>query len=403
LDLKKVLRGLLSGLRRMAKFLPFSQPLIGREEIEEVIETLKSGWLTTGPKTREFEEAFKRYIGCKYAIALNSCTGGLHLSLAAFSIGRGDRVITTPFTFISTVNVILHLQALPIFVDIDPKTLNIDPERVEECLKKRKAKAIIPVHYAGQPCDMDRILRIAKRYGLIVIEDAAHAVGAEYKGRKIGSIGDVTCFSFYATKNLVTGEGGMATTNNKRVADRIRVYSLHGMSRDAWMRYTEKGSWYYEVVYPGFKYNMMDIQASLGLHQLRRLQQFQKRREEIADSYNKAFQDMEEIETPYVEEKVKHAWHLYVLKLRKEKLCIDRNRFIEELRKENIGASVHFIPVHLHPWYRKNFGFKRGAFPIAEDAYSRVVSLPIYPKMKDRDIERVIRAVKRIVRKYRKP
>lgn len=385
------------------KFIPFSQPSIGKEERREVMDTLKSGWLTTGPKTKEFEDAFKRYIGCRYAVALNSCTGALHLSLVASGIGRGDRVITTPFTFIATANVILHLGALPIFVDIDPKTFNIDPEGVERCLKKRKVKAIIPVHYGGQPCDMDRILRIAKRYGLIVIEDAAHALGAEYKNRKIGNIGDVTCFSFYATKNLVTGEGGMATTNNKKVADRIRVYSLHGMSKDAWMRYTEKGSWYYEIIYPGFKYNMMDIQASLGLHQLRRFNQFQKRREEIADSYNKAFQDMEEIKTPYVENGVKHAWHLYVLKLKKEKLNIDRDQFIEELKREGIGVSVHFIPVHLHPWYRKNFGFKRGDFPVAEDAYERVVSLPIYPKMKDRDVERVIRTVKRIIRKFRKP
>lgn len=371
--------------------------------MKEVIDTLKSGWITTGPKTKRFEDAFKRYIGCKYAVALNSCTGALHLSLAASGIGKGDRVITTPFTFVAAANVILHLGAVPVFVDIDQKTFNIDPEKTERCVKKRKIKAILPVHYGGYPCDMDEILRIAKDYNLIVIEDAAHAIGAEYKNRKIGNFGDTTCFSFYATKNLVTAEGGMVTTNNREIADKIMIYSLHGMDRDAWMRYSRTGSWYYEVTYPGFKYNMTDIQASLGLHQLKKFDGFQKRREEIVRLYTQAFKDLEEIETPFVSKEVKHAWHLYVIKLSKNRLKINRNRFIKELKRENIGTSVHFIPVHLHPWYRKAFRFKRGDFPVAEDIYQRVISLPIYPKMNDRDVQDVIRAVKRIVKNNRRP
>jgi len=383
------------------EFLPFSSPLISEDEISEVADTLRSGWLTTGPKVARFEEEFSRYIGSKHAVAVNSCTGALHLALVAAGIGAADEVITTPFTFISTVNVILHVGAKPVFVYVRPDTFNIDVERIEKAITP-KTKAIIPVHYAGQPCAMDEIMEIAKKHRLLVVEDAAHAVASEYKGRKIGTIGDVSCFSFYATKNLVTGEGGMVTTDDTKLADKIKVLSLHGMSKDAWKRYTAAGSWYYEVIYAGYKYNMTDIQASLGLHQLNKLEMFQKTREEIAKRYNQAFADLDAIEIPFVKPEVRHAWHLYVIKVVPERLEINRNQFIEKLKEENIGTSVHFIPVHLHPYYRETFGFKEGDFPVAEGAYERVISLPLYPKMSDEDIERVIEAVRKIAGEHKK-
>lgn len=377
------------------EFLPFSSPLISEEEIAEVADTLRSGWLTTGPKVTRFEEEFAHYVGSKHSVAVNSCTAALHLALVAAGIGVGDEVITTPFTFISTANVILHAGAKPVFVDIKPDSLNIDVEKLAAVITP-KTKAIIPVHYAGQPCEMDEILKIARQYDLLVIEDAAHGVAAEYKGRKVGTIGDATCFSFYATKNLVTGEGGMVTTDDGGLAKKIKVLSLHGMNQDAWKRYTAAGSWYYEVIFPGYKYNMTDIQASLGLHQLRKLTQFQKRREEIAKTYNEALTELDAIEIPSVMPGVKHAWHLYVIKIIPERLKIDRNQFIELLKEENIGTSVHFIPVHLHPYYRETFGFKKGDFPITEEAYEHVISLPLYPKMSDENVEHVIETVKRI-------
>jgi len=382
-------------------FLPFSQPLIEEEEINEAIDTLRSGWLTTGPKVKRFEEEFAEYIESKYAVAINSCTGGLHLSLLAAGIGEGNEVITTPFTFCATTNVILHVRAKPVFIDIKPDTFNIDTERIEEAITP-KTKAIMPVHYAGQPCEMSEIIRIAKRHNLLVIEDAAHAIAAKYKGKRVGTIGDITCFSFYATKNLVTGEGGMVATDNEKLADKIRVLSLHGMSRDAWKRYSAAGSWYYEVIYPGYKYNMTDIQASLGLHQLRKLTRLQKRREEIVEAYNEAFANLDAIEVPFVKPNIEHAWHLYVIKIVSEKLKFGRNQFIEALRERNIGTSVHFIPVHLHPYYRDTYGFKKGDFPNAEYVYDRIISLPLYPKMNNKDIEDVIWAVKDIVAKYRR-
>jgi len=383
------------------EFLPFSSPLISEDEITEVADTLRSGWLTTGPKVKRFEEGFAQYIGSEHAVAVNSCTGALHLALVEAGIGAGDEVITTPFTFISTANVILHVGAKPVFVDIRRDTFNIDVEKIEAAVTP-KTKAIIPVHYAGQPCEMDEIMEIARKHNLLVIEDAAHAVAAEYKEKKVGAIGDVTCFSFYATKNLVTGEGGMVTTDDGEVAERIRILSLHGMSKDAWKRYTAAGSWYYEVILPGYKYNMADIQASLGLHQLRKLPQFQKRREEIAKAYDEAFDDLDAIETPFVKPDIKHAWHLYVIKIVPDKLTVDRSQFIEALRQEGIGTSVHFIPVHLHPYYRETFGFKEGDFPVAEETYERVISLPLYPKMSDEDVVRVIAALKKLARQYAK-
>ena len=382
-------------------FLPFARPLIEKEDIEEVVDTLNSDWLTTGPKTHLFEEEFAKYIGCKYAVAVNSCTAALHISLAALGIEKGDEVITTPYTFVSTVNVILQQRAIPIFVDIKPDTFNINPDLIREKIND-KTKALIPVHFGGQPCDMGKIMKIAKDNNLLVIEDAAHAISAEYEGRKIGIIGDATSFSFYPTKNMTTGEGGMVTTNDEKLRERLKIWSLHGISKDAWKRYSAEGSWYYEVVCPGYKYNMTDIQASLGLQQLEKLNCFQRKREKIVKAYDGAFKDMKEITIPFVKDNIKHAWHLYVIKIVSEKLKINRNQFIEALKAENIGTSVHFIPVHLHPYYRDTYGFKRGDFPNTEYAFDRVISLPLFPKMNDEDVKDVIDAVRKIIEYYKK-
>ena len=405
-------------------FLPFSLPSIGEEEIAEVIDSLRSGWITTGPKTKRFEEQFREYIGAKHAIAVNSCTAGLHIALTALGIGPGDAVISTPMTFCSSIHVIEHVGARPILVDVEPDTLNIDPERIEEELKsqipnsKSKIRAVLPVHYGGQPCDLEAIYTIAARHNLPVVEDAAHAVGAAYHGHKIGSLANsqlaignsqVTCFSFYATKNLTTGEGGMITTADDELAERMRLLSLHGMSRDAWKRYTSTGSWYYEVLLPGYKDNMTDIQAAIGLHQLRKLPQFQARRREIVHRYNEAFSQFDEFQIPTERPEVEHAWHLYVLRLDLERFPAIRNpkseirnRFIEELKARNIGSSVHFIPVHLHPYYRDRYGYKAEDFPVAYREYQRMVSLPLYPRMSDQDVEDVIEAVVDVVKRYRR-
>lgn len=373
----------------------------GEEEVNEVVDTLKSGWITTGPKTHKFERMVRDYIGCKYTVALNSCTAGLHLSLLASGIGRGDEVITTPFTFAATSNVILHVGAKPVFVDIQKDTFNIDPDLIEKAITK-KTKAIIPVHYGGHPCDMDEILEIAKNHNLFVIEDAAHAIGAEYKGRKIGTIGDCTAFSFYATKNITTAEGGMVCLKDSQSEEKVRVMSLHGMNRDAWKRYLERGYWYYEIKYPGFKYNMTDVQASMGIHQIKKLNQFIINREKIAQFYNKSFSDLPEIRVPFVRNNVKHARHLYSIMIDTDRLKIDREQFFKALDSENIGTSVHFIPVHLHPYYRNKFKFKRGDYPNAEYVFDRIISLPMHPDLSKRDAEDVVRAVRKIVAYYRK-
>jgi len=380
-------------------FLPFSLPLLGEEERNELQKTLDSGWITTGPKTRQFEMDFKKYIGSKYAIAVSSCTAALHLSLAAIGVDDGDEVVTTPFTFAATGNVVVHQKAKPVFVDISKQTLNVDPEKIEKKITA-KTKAIIPVHFAGQPCDMDEILKIARRRGILVIEDAAHAVGAEYKGEKIGTIGDITTFSFYPIKNITTGEGGMVTTNNKKWADKIRVLSLHGITSNAWKRYSSKGSWYYEIMFPGYKYNMTDMQASLGIHQLKKLPKFLESRTKFTKIYDKAFNSIPQIILPRVDKKVKHARHLYTVLLNLKSLRINRDDFIKELYAENIGASVHFIPLHLHPYYKKSFGYKKGDFPNAEYIYERIISLPLYPKMCEEDVHNVIEAVEKIIKYY---
>lgn len=382
------------------EFLPFSPPLIGEEEISEVVDTMRSTWITTGPKTKRFEQEFAVYLGAPGALALNSCTAALHTALVTLGIGPGDEVITTPMTFAATVNVIEHVGARPVLVDVEPDTLNIDPAKVEAAITPR-TRVIIPVHYAGHPVDLDTLYDLAASRGITVLEDAAHALPARYKGRTIGSGSNPVAFSFYATKNLTTAEGGMLT-GDPEFLDRARVMSLHGMNRDAWKRYDKGGNWYYEVVLPGFKYNMTDIQASLGLWQLQKLDGFQARRCEVVRIYNQAFATEEALEIPTERPEVEHAWHLYVLRLREGTLWIDRDRFIEELKARNIGTSVHFIPIHLHPYYRDKYGFKPQDFPVAYSNYRRIVSLPLHPGLSDQDVADVIEAVLEVVKKYRR-
>nr|WGD87734.1 DegT/DnrJ/EryC1/StrS family aminotransferase [Bacillus subtilis] len=379
-------------------FLPYSLPLIGKEEIQEVTETLESGWLSKGPKVQQFEKEFAAFVGAKHAVAVNSCTAALFLALKAKGIGPGDEVITSPLTFSSTANTIIHTGATPVFADIDENTLNIDPVNLEAAVTPR-TKAVVPVHFGGQSCDMDAILAIAQNHGLFVLEDAAHAVYTTYKQRMIGSIGDATAFSFYATKNLATGEGGMLTTDDEELADKIRVLSLHGMSKAAWNRYSSNGDWYYEVESPGYKMNMFDLQAALGLHQLKRLDDMQKRREEIAGRYQTAFQQIPGLITPFVHDDGRHAWHLYVLQVDDKKAGVTRSEMITALKdKYNIGTSVHFIPVHIHPYYQKQFGYKEADYPNAMNYYKRTLSLPLYPSMSDDDVDDVIEAVRDIVK-----
>lgn len=372
-------------------FLPFSPPLIGDEEIAEVVDTLRSDWITTGPKTKRFESEFGQYVQAPAALALNSCTAALHTSLVALGVGPGDEVITTTLTFAASVNVIEHVGARPVLVDVEPDTLNMDPAWVERAITPR-TKAIMVVHHSGHPAELDALRALAESRGIALIEDAAHAIAARYKGRPIGSGSNPVAFSFYATKNLTTAEGGMLTGDAEFV-DRCRVISLHGLNRDAWKRYGKEGSWYYEVVIPGFKYNMTDLQASLGLVQLRKLEAMQARRREIVAAYQKAFASLEVFQTPVARPEVDHAWHLYVLRLRPERLGMVRNQFIEELKTRNIGTSVHFIPIHIHPYYRDKYGYKPQDFPVAYDSYERMVSLPLSPRLSDQDVADVIEAV----------
>lgn len=382
-------------------FLPYGLPLIEEDEINEVVDSLKSGWLSTGPKTREFEKRFAEYVGAKYAIAMNSATAALHLALVAAGVGPGDEVITTPMTFCASANTIVHMGAKPVFVDVDPKTHCIDPSKIEEKITS-KTKAIVPVHYAGHSCDMDEIMRIAKKHNLFVSEDGAHAIYTKYKDKMVGSIGDCTSFSFYATKNICTGEGGILTTNRDDIAQKLREISLHGMTKAAWNRYGKGGSWRYDVEYPGYKYNMTDMQASLGLHQLEKLERMQNKREEIAEKYNNAFAKMNEVTTPHVASYTRHAWHLYIIQLEIDKLKIDRDEFIEKLKEYNIGVSVHFIPVHYMSFYKNTYGYKAGDFPVVEEYFEKIISLPLYPKMSDEDVQYVIDVVKKIVEENKK-
>ncbi len=392
---------LLGGKPARDKFLVFGAPDIREAEIKEVVATLKSGWLSTGPRVARFEEDFKSYIGCKHAIALNSCTAGLHLALEIAGIETGDEVITTPLTFTSTANVIIHKGATPIFADVERETGNIDPKEIKRKITK-KTKAIIPVHLYGRPCRMDEIMKIAKENSLFVIEDAAHAVEVYYRNKKIGNIGDLTAFSFYATKNVVTGEGGMITTNNDEWARRLRVLRLHGLSKDAWKRYSAEGFTPYDILYPGYKYNMMDIQAALGIYQLKRVEKNLKIREKYFRMYNQAFTEIPEIETPSEEEHIRHARHLYTILLRLERLNCGRNQFAVALQAENIGIGIHFLALHLSSYYKKRFGFKRGDFPNAEYISDRTISLPLSTKLTEEDINDVIEAVRKVIRYYKR-
>ena len=366
-----------------------------------MVETLESGWLTSGSKVKTFEEDFSRFIGCQYSVAVNSCTAALHLALEAVGIEEGDEVIVPTMTFTATAEVVVYFKAKPVLVDCRPNTLNIDPDLIERAITP-KTKAIIPVHFGGQSCDMEAILRIARKHKLYVIEDAAHALPAKYHGKTIGTIGDITCFSFYATKTITTGEGGMATTQNPDWAARMRMMSLHGISQDAWKRYTKEGSWYYEVVRPGFKYNLTDIGAAIGIEQLKKCDAFGAARARIAATYDQEFSDLSEIETPVCESDLQHAWHLYVIQLNLDQLTIDRHQFIETLKEQGIGTSVHFIPLHLHRYYRDSFGSTPDDFPMATEIYQRIISLPIYPKMTESQIARVVEAVRNTVQRYRR-
>ncbi len=379
------------------EFLPFSIPTIEEEEIREVVDSLQSGWITTGPKVKRFEEEFKAYVGAPYAVPLSSATAGLHLALLAMGVGPGDEVITTPMTFAATVNVILHAGATPVLADIEPGTLNIDVQAVRRKVTER-TKVIVPVHFAGLPCDMDPLFALADEFGIKVMEDAAHAVGTEYKGTRIGSFDTVSVFSFHPIKNITTGEGGMVCTRDEKLAEEVSLLKFHGMSREAWKRYSSQGTPNYDIVLPGFKFNMMDIQASLGIHQLRKLDRFIEKRTEIAEYYNAAFAEVDEIVTPAAAPYVyRHAWHLYTPLVRIERLTIDRDAFMAELKKENIGTGLHFKAVHHHPYYRENLPVPVGELPHADYASDRILSLPLFPKMTMEDAQDVVEAVKNVI------
>ncbi len=383
-------------------FIPFHLPDIGEDEIHSVVETLRSGWLTTGLKTKQFETEFADWIGASHAVALNSCTAALHLALEAVGVSEGDEVIVPTMTFAATAEVVHYCRAVPVLIDCQGDTLNIDPHAIEQAISP-KTKAIIPVHFAGQPCEMDRILELARSRNIAVIEDAAHALPAKYHGEMVGTLGDITCFSFYATKTMTTGEGGMATTENAEWAERMRILSLHGISRDAVNRYTPEGSWYYEICYPGYKYNLTDMASALGIPQLRKCHEFREIRHRYAMRYNEAFNDMPEVIVPQVNNDIEHAWHLYVIQLDLERLRIGRDQIIDLLKQRGIGTSVHFIPLHLHPYYRNNnMSSSSKKFSVANQAFTRIISLPIYPKMTDADVQRVIEVFTRIIQDHRR-
>jgi dTDP-4-amino-4,6-dideoxygalactose transaminase len=390
----------LAATKAATKFLPFHRAPIEEEEIAGVVEVLRSGWLTTGPRVREFEWAFARYVGAGHALAVNSCTAALHLALAAIGLSAGDEVILPTMTFAATGEVVLYFSARPVLIDCEEHSFHLDPKKIEQAVTPR-TRAILPVHYGGSACDMDRILEIARRHNLKVIEDAAHALPARYNGRVVGTLGDITCFSFYATKTLTTGEGGMAVTNCEEYAERMRILTLHGISRDAWKRYTAEGSWRYEILEPGFKYNLTDLAAAIGLAQLAKCDAMQARRAAVADRYTRALQGCDAFELPASPAQGQHAWHLYVIRVNPLALRILRDRVIEELKERGIGTSVHFIPLHLHPLYQ-TLGYRAGQFPFAESHFERAISLPIYPTMTDDDVDRVVEALTDIARIHRR-
>lgn len=399
-------------------FLPFALPYLDDAEINEVIDSLRSGWITTGPKCKQFEEKFAAYVGAKHAISVNSATAGLHLALDAAGLKRGEVALTVPLTFTSTAEVIRYFDADVDLIDVKSPCGTLDPELLRKyltekcridngiCVRKqdgRRVRAVLPVHFAGYVCEMAEIGRLAKEYNLVVIEDAAHSFPAEFNGQAVGLISPLTVFSFYATKTITTGEGGMITTNDDAMAERMRIMRLHGISKDAWKRYTAEGSWFYEVIEPGFKYNLTDIAAAIGLHQLDKAVWMRDIRQKYAEIYSAAFSKIPQLQIPYHGAPAgRHAWHLYTLRIKPESLTISRGDLIERLKEAGIGTSVHFIPLHLHPYYRDHYGFKKGDFPVSEDLFEREISLPIYPKMTEKDVNLVIETVTGLVEKHKK-
>ncbi len=383
------------------RWLPVAAPWIGEREKQLVLETLDSGWITTGPRAHEFGQRIAELVGARHGLAVSSCTGALHLALAGLGVGRGDEVVTTPYTFAASVNVIEHVGARPVLTDVEPDTLCIDPRAIERALTPR-TRAILTVDFAGQPCDYDAVQTIARARGLPVVADAAHAIGASWRGRPVGSLATATAFSFYATKNITTGEGGAIVTDDGALMERMARLALHGMDRDAWKRYTSSGSWFYEVAAPGFKYNLSDILAAVGLGQLERFAESQRRRVAIVARYAERLAGLTEVRLPRVRPGAVHAWHLYPIALEPERLDCDRARFIEELRAENIGTTVNFIPIHFHPHFRDTLGYAAGSFPVAEDAYRRAITLPLFPRMSDEDVDDVCAAVRKVAAHYRR-
>lgn len=392
--------------------MPFALPDVDHIELQQIKEALDSGWVTTGPKTKQFEAEFAATVGARHAVAVNSCTAAMHLALEAIGLKRGDEVIVPAYTFAASAEVVRYFDAKPVLVDVEPCCLNIDPAQIEAAISPR-TRAIISVHIAGFPAEMDAIVAIAAQYGLAIIEDAAHAFPTKYKGRLIGArppaptthqasspIPHLACFSFYATKTLTTGEGGMICTDDDALAERCRIMALHGISKDAWKRYTAEGSWYYEIIAPGYKYNMTDIAAGMGLAQLTKAERMALRRQEIAQHYNKVFSTMPHLQVPHDRNDYQHAWHLYMLRLNLDQWRIDRAQFNEEMKQRNIGTSVHFIPLHIHPYYRETYGYQPEDYPTAYREYLREVSLPIYSKMSERDVQDVIDAVLDIITQY---
>lgn len=381
------------------KFIPYGRQWIEEDDIQAAVEALKGDYLTTGPKIKEFEQKLAECTGAKYAVAVSNGTAALHAACFAAGIGTGDEVITTPMTFAASANCALYVGAKPVFADIDSSTYNIDPEDIRKKITGR-TKAVIPVHFTGQPCDMDEILKIAGEYGLVVIEDGAHALGAEYKGRKVGSMGDMTTFSFHPVKHITTGEGGAITTNDRELHEKLLMFRSHGITRDTGKLSRDEGPWYYEQQFMGYNYRMTDIQAALGISQLNKLQKFLERRRKYVKLYNMAFKDTGGIIVPYQMQGVNSAWHLYIIQLELEKLRVGRREVFEELRTRNIGVNVHYIPVYYHPHYR-TLGYEKGLCPNAERLYERIITLPLFPKMEREDVDCVIKNVKEVVDMYR--
>lgn len=382
-------------------YLPYGQQWIEDDDIEEVVKVLKSDYLTTGPKIEEFEEKFGKYVGVKYAVAISNGTAALHGASFAAGIKEGDEVITTPITFAASANCILYQGGKPIFADIDSSTYNIDPKDIEKKISS-KTKAIVPVDFTGQPVNIDEINAIAKKYNLIVIEDGAHSLGAEYKGKKTGSLVDMTTFSFHPVKHITTGEGGVITTNNKELYEKLKLFRTHGITRDKQILYNKnEGSWYYEQLELGYNYRITDIQCALGISQLNKIDKFLRRRREIAEKYNEYLKDIDGIVLPYQEEYIKSSWHLYVIQLELEKFKVGRREIFEALKAENIGVNVHYIPVYYHPYYQK-LGYKKGLCPNAEKLYERIITIPLYPKMTDKDVKDVVEALDRVLKYYKR-